>query len=68
MSSEASPVAARAPSPAAWRAAVAPYIGPDATRSILQLVTTLGLLALSFTVAKFGGASFACTSLRRTAM
>ena len=51
MSSEASPIAARAPSPAAWRAAVAPYIGPDATRSILQLVTTLGLLALSFTVA-----------------
>jgi omega-6 fatty acid desaturase (delta-12 desaturase) len=51
VSSEASPVAARAPSPAAWRAAVAPYIGPDATRSILQLVTTLGLLALSFTVA-----------------
>jgi omega-6 fatty acid desaturase (delta-12 desaturase) len=51
VSSEASPIATRGPSPAAWRAAVAPYIGPDATRSILQLVTTLGLLALSFTVA-----------------
>jgi omega-6 fatty acid desaturase (delta-12 desaturase) len=41
----------RAPSPAAWRAAVAPYIGPDTTRSLLQLTTTLALLALSFTLA-----------------
>jgi omega-6 fatty acid desaturase (delta-12 desaturase) len=40
-----------APSPTAWRAAVAPYIGPDTSRSILQLTTTLALLALSFTLA-----------------
>jgi fatty acid desaturase len=35
----------------AWRAAVAPYIGPDTTRSLVQLTTTLALLALSFTIA-----------------
>ena len=51
MSSEASATAVRAPASAAWRAAVAPYIGPDTTRSIAQLTTTLALLALSFTIA-----------------
>ena len=51
MSSEAASTAVRAPASAAWRAAVAPYIGPDTTRSIVQLTTTLGLLALSFTIA-----------------
>ena len=51
MSSGAPPAAVRTPSPVAWRAAVAPYIGPDSTRSLLQLTTTLALLALSFTVA-----------------
>ena len=51
MSSGAPPAAVRAPSPVAWRAAVAPYVGPDSTRSLLQLTTTLALLALSFTVA-----------------
>lgn len=35
--------------PRDWRAAVAPYVGPDATRAIGQLVVTLGLLALVFT-------------------
>ena len=51
MSSEATATAVRAPAAAAWRAAVAPYIGPDTTRSIVQLTTTLGLLALSFIIA-----------------
>lgn len=32
-----------------WRAAVAPYIGPATRHSLVQLVTTLGLLALAFT-------------------
>ena len=50
MSAEAHAAAAR-PSPASWRAAVAPYIGPDASRAFLQLSTTLALLALSFTIA-----------------
>jgi omega-6 fatty acid desaturase (delta-12 desaturase) len=48
---EARSADARGPSPAAWRTAVAPYIGPDASRAILQLSTTLVLLALSFTMA-----------------
>ena len=51
MSAEARSAVQVGPSPTAWRAAVAPYIGPDASRSILQLSTTLALLALSFTVA-----------------
>ena len=51
MSAEARVGAQHAPSPAAWRAAVAPYIGPDASRAFLQLTTTLVLLALSFTMA-----------------
>ena len=51
MSAEARSAAPRGPSPTAWRAAVAPYIGPDASRSILQLSTTLALLALTFTMA-----------------
>ena len=51
MSSEASAPAVRAPAAAAWRAAVAPYVGPDTTRSLAQLTTTLGLLALSLTIA-----------------
>ena len=51
MSSEVSATTVRAPASAAWRAAVAPYIGPDTTRSIAQLTTTLALLALSFTIA-----------------
>ena len=51
MSSEATATVVSAPAPAAWRAAVAPYIGPDTTRSIVQLTTTLALLALSFTIA-----------------
>ncbi len=52
MSSEvSSPPVVRAPAAAAWRAAVAPYLGPDTTRSRVQLTTTLGLLALSFTIA-----------------
>jgi omega-6 fatty acid desaturase (delta-12 desaturase) len=51
VSSEVSSTAVRAPAAAVWRAAVAPYIGPDTTRSIVQLTTTLGLLALSFTIA-----------------
>ena len=58
MSSEAaqaSPAASRGPSATAWRAAVAPYIGPDTTRSLLQLTTTLGLLALSFVLAYWLG-------------
>jgi acyl-lipid omega-6 desaturase (Delta-12 desaturase) len=38
---------ARGPSAAEWRAAVAPYVGPDARRALLQLGTTLALLALS---------------------
>ena len=37
--------------PADWRAAVAPYVGPDASRALAQLATTLVLLALSFTIA-----------------
>jgi acyl-lipid omega-6 desaturase (Delta-12 desaturase) len=32
-----------------WRAVVAPYVGSDPRRSIIQLVTTLTLLALTFT-------------------
>ena len=51
MSAEARPAAKSGPSPAAWRAAVAPYIGPDASRAFLQLSTTLVLLAVSFTIA-----------------
>ena len=43
--------AQRAPSTTAWRAAVAPYIGPNASRAFVQLATTLALLALSFTMA-----------------
>jgi acyl-lipid omega-6 desaturase (Delta-12 desaturase) len=39
-----------APDTANWRAAVSPYVGPDAKRSIAQLVSTLGLLALAFVV------------------
>jgi acyl-lipid omega-6 desaturase (Delta-12 desaturase) len=31
-----------------WRAMVAPYIGPDVRHSIFQLVSTLGLLSVSF--------------------
>ena len=50
MSAEARPVAKSGPSPAAWRAAVAPYIGPDASRAFVQLSTTLALLALTFTI------------------
>ena len=34
-----------------WKAAVAPYVGPDVTRSLFQLVTTLGLLAAAFVLA-----------------
>jgi omega-6 fatty acid desaturase (delta-12 desaturase) len=37
----------RGPASADWRAAVAPYVGPDASRAIAQLVSTLGLLVLS---------------------
>lgn len=33
-----------------WRRAVEPYIGPDARRASLQLVTTLGLLAVALTL------------------
>jgi acyl-lipid omega-6 desaturase (Delta-12 desaturase) len=51
MSSEVAATAARPPAAPAWRAAVAPYIGPDTTRSLVQLTTTLALLALSFTIA-----------------
>jgi acyl-lipid omega-6 desaturase (Delta-12 desaturase) len=51
MSAEARPAAPSGPSPAAWRAAVAPYIGPNASRAALQLTTTLTLLALVFTAA-----------------
>jgi acyl-lipid omega-6 desaturase (Delta-12 desaturase) len=51
MSSEVATTAARPPAAPAWRAAVAPYIGPDTTRSLVQLTTTLALLALSFTIA-----------------
>ena len=43
MSAEARAGTPRGPSPAAWRAAVAPYIGPDASRAFLQLSTTLAL-------------------------
>jgi acyl-lipid omega-6 desaturase (Delta-12 desaturase) len=50
MSSEVAATAARPPAAPAWRAAVAPYIGPDTTRSLVQLTTTLALLALSFTI------------------
>src|SRR5262249_28602464 len=32
-----------------WRAAVAPYVGADHKRSIFQLVSTLALLAATFT-------------------
>jgi omega-6 fatty acid desaturase (delta-12 desaturase) len=38
------------PATADWRAAVAPYIGPDAGHAIVQLVTTLLLLAASLAV------------------
>jgi omega-6 fatty acid desaturase (delta-12 desaturase) len=51
VSAEGRAVAARRPSPGAWRAAVAPYVGADASRAVLQLATTLTLLALSFTLA-----------------
>ena len=37
----------RGPAAADWRAAVAPYVGPDAGRAIAQLASTLILLALS---------------------
>ena len=37
----------RGPNAADWRAAVAPYVGPDAGRAIAQLVSTLSLLVLS---------------------
>ena len=51
MHAESSAVAAaerpRGPAAAEWRAAVAPYVGPDATRAIVQLTSTLLLLALS---------------------
>lgn len=36
--------------PDQWRVAVAPFTGPDARVALFQLVTTLALLALSFTV------------------
>ena len=36
--------------PTEWRAAVTPYIGADVSRSLFQLVSTLGLLALGFTL------------------
>jgi len=51
VSAEARTAAPSAPSPAVWRAAVAPYIGPNASRAALQLTTTLALLALAFTMA-----------------
>ncbi|HYD53261.1 MAG TPA: fatty acid desaturase [Gemmatimonadaceae bacterium] len=36
--------------PRAWRAAVAPYVGPDVRRSLYQTVTTGGLFALALVV------------------
>jgi omega-6 fatty acid desaturase (delta-12 desaturase) len=50
MSAEAGERADRAPAAAVWQAAVAPYVGPDATRAVFQLVTTTALLALTFTL------------------
>ena len=46
-------VAAAGPRPVGseWKAAVAPYVGPDVTRSLFQLVTTLGLLAAALALA-----------------
>ena len=35
------------PAAAEWRRAVAPHVGPDATHSLVQLVTTLGLLLVA---------------------
>ena len=51
VSAEVRAAAPARPSPTAWRAAVAPYVGPDASRAFLQLSTTLALLAFSFTLA-----------------
>lgn len=42
--------ARRAPATAEWRAALAPFVGPDSTRALIQLATTMALLALSFAV------------------
>ena len=44
-------VAGGRPAPADWRRAVAPYVGPDAGRALVQLATTLVPLALTFTIA-----------------